>query len=71
MTYREKAEKKLMAKLRENEKNSYFVLPYSTTRHHKYWIYQTIGQSNSIKFFITLFTDHNTFWVKHATHRKA
>ena len=48
----------------------YFVLPYSTTRHHKYWIYQTIWQSNSIKFFITLFTDHNTFWVKHATHQK-
>ena len=42
-----------------------------TTRHRKYWIYQTIWQLKPIKFIIKLFTDHNTSWVKHATHQKA
>ena len=36
-----------------------------------YWIYQTIWQSKPIKFIKKLYTDHNTLWVKHATHRKA
>ena len=31
---------------------SYFVLPHSVTRHHKYWIYQTICLAKSIKFII-------------------
>ena len=46
----------------------YFVLPHSTTPHHKYWIYQTISHTKPIKFIIKLFTDHNTLWIKHATH---
>ena len=49
---------------------SYFVLPHSTKRHHKYWLYQTIWQLKTIKFIIKLFTDHHTLWVKHATHQK-
>ena len=49
---------------------SYFVLPHSTKRHHKYWLYQTIWQLKPIKFIIKLFTDHHTLWVKHATHQK-
>ena len=49
---------------------SYFVLPHSTKRHHKYWLYQTIWQAKPIKFIIKLFTDHHTLWVKHATHQK-
>ena len=28
---------------------SYFVLPHSTKRHHKYWLYQTIWQLKPIK----------------------
>ena len=36
----------------------YFVLPYSTSRHHKYWIYQTIWQVKPIKFIIKLYPDH-------------
>ena len=30
----------------------YFVRPHSATRHHKYWIYQTICQAKPIKFII-------------------
>ena len=48
----------------------YHVLPMSyPTRYHKYWIYQTIRQSNPIKFIVKLYPDHNTLWVKHATHQ--
>ena len=32
----------------------YFVLPQASTRHHKYWIYQTICQAKPIKFIIKL-----------------
>ena len=46
---------------------SYFLLPYSTTRNHKYWIYQTIWQSQPIKFIIKLYT----LWLKHANHQEA
>ena len=49
----------------------YFVLPDSTTRYHKYWIYQTIWEAQPIKSIVKLYTDHNTLWVKHATHQKA
>ena len=49
----------------------YFVLPYSTTRHHKYWICQVIWQAKSIKFTIKLYADNNTLWVKHTIHLKA
>ena len=45
--------------------------PHSTTRHHKYLVYQTICQSKTIRFSIKLYADHNTLWVKHATHQKA
>ena len=45
----------------------YFVLTNSTKSHHKYWIYQIIYKSKSIKFVIKLYTDHNTLWVKCAT----
>ena len=37
---------------------------------HKYWIYQNIWQTKSIKFIIKLYADNNTKWVKHATHLK-
>ena len=50
---------------------SYFVVPHSTTRSHKYWINQHIYRSKPIKFNIKLYTDHNALWVKHATHQKA
>ena len=46
----------------------YFVLPHSTKRHHKYWIYQTIWQAKPIKVIIKLFTDHHTVWFRNATH---
>ena len=49
----------------------YFVLPYWTTRHHKYWIYETICKDKPFKFIIKLYTDRNTLWIKHATHEKA
>ena len=49
----------------------YFVLPHSTKRHHKYWIYQTIWQAKPIKFIIKLFKDHHALWVRHATHQKS
>ena len=45
--------------------------PHSTTRHHKYLVYQTICQSKTKRFSIKLYADHNTLWVKHATHQKA
>ena len=51
----------------------YFFLPHSTTRHHKYWLNQTICQAKSIKSIIKLYTGLNTLWilwVKHATHQK-
>ena len=48
----------------------YFSLPHLTTRHHKYWIYQTIFQAKPIKFNIKLYTDHNIFRAKHANHQK-
>ena len=48
----------------------YFVVLHLTTRHHKYWIYQTICEAKSIKFVIKLFTDHNTLLVKQAIHQK-
>ena len=47
-----------------------FVVSYSTTSHHKYWIYQTICKAKPIKFIIKLYTDHDTFWVKHTNHQK-
>ena len=50
---------------------SLFLLPNSTTDHHKYWIYQTICQAKSIKFIIKLYTDHNSLWVKHVTFQRA
>ena len=46
-----------------------FFLPHSITRHN-YWIYQTIWQTKPIKFMIKLYTNHNTFLVKHATYQK-
>ena len=49
----------------------YFVLPHSSKRHYKYWIYQTIWQAKPIKFIIKLFTNHHTLWIRHATHQKA
>ena len=49
----------------------YFVLPHSTTRRRKYWIYLTIWLAKRIKFTIKLYADHNTLWVKHANHQKA
>ena len=48
----------------------YFVLPYSTKHHHKYWVSQTIWQAKPIKFIIKLFTDHHALWVRHANHQK-
>ena len=48
----------------------YFVLPHWTTRHHKYWINQTICQAKPTKFIIKLCTGLNTLWVKHSTHQK-
>ena len=48
----------------------YHVLPMSyPTRYHKYWIYQTIRQFKPIRFIVKLHPDHNTLWVKHATHQ--
>ena len=49
----------------------YFVLPHLTTRHHKYWINQTICQAKPTTFIIKLYTGLNTLWVKHDTHQKA
>ena len=49
----------------------YFALPYSTTRHHKYWINQNICQVKPTKFIIKLYTGLNTLWVKNSTHHKA
>ena len=49
----------------------YFVLLHSTTSHHKYWIYQIIYKAKPIRFVIKPYTNHNTLWVKHATHQKA
>ena len=40
----------------------YFVLPQASTRHHKYWIYQTICQAKPIKFIIKLCTDDYNLW---------
>ena len=40
----------------------YFVLPQASTRHYKYWIYQTICQAKPIKFIIKLCTDHYNLW---------
>ena len=51
--------------------SSILCYPHSTTRHHKYLVYQTICQSKTIRFSIKLYADHNTLWVKHATHQKA
>ena len=48
----------------------YFVLPHSTTHHHKYWIHQTIPQAKQLKRIIKLYICHNTLWGKHATHEK-
>ena len=45
--------------------------PHSTTRHHKYLIYQTICQAKLVKFIIKLYTDDNNLWLKHTTHQKA
>ena len=42
----------------------YFGLHNSTTRHHKYWIYQYLCQTKPINFVIKLYTDHNILWVK-------
>ena len=47
-----------------------FVLPNFTTGHHKDWIYQTICQAKPSKFFIKLYTDHNTLLVKHPAYQK-
>ena len=49
----------------------YFVLPHSTTSNHEYWIYQIIYKAKPIKLVIKLYIDHDTWWVKHATHQKA
>ena len=48
----------------------YFVLPHSTTCHHKFWINQTICQAKPTKFIIKLYTGLNTLWDKHAAHQK-
>ena len=42
----------------------YFTLPYSTKRHHKHWIYQTIRQAKLIKFIIKVYADQITISVK-------
>ena len=44
--------------------------PFNHT-YHKDWIHQTKWQTKPIKFIIKLYTNHNTLWVKHATHQKA
>ena len=44
--------------------------PIPTTGHHKDWIYQTICQAKPIKFFIKLYTDHNTLLVKLPAYQK-
>ena len=49
----------------------YFALPHSTTRCHKYWIYQTMCQDKPIKCIIKLYTYHNILLVNSATHEKA
>ena len=49
----------------------YFVLPHLMTHHHNDWIYQTISQAKSIKFFTKLYTDHNTLFIKQATYQKS
>ena len=40
-----------------------------TTQLHKYWIYHTICKSKPIKLNIKLYTDHNSWWVKHAPYQ--
>ena len=52
-------------------RSSYFALPHSTTRHHKYWINQSICQVKPTKFIIKLYTGLNTLWVKNSTHHNA
>ena len=47
----------------------YFVLPHSTTNHHKYCIYWTIFQAKLITFVIELY--HNTFLAKHISYQKS
>ena len=49
----------------------YFVLPQASTRHHKYWIYQTICQAKPIKFIIKLCTDHYNLWDNTLPNKKA
>ena len=57
--------------LRQSSLVFLLFLLHSTTCHYKYWIYKTICQVKPVKFVIKLYTDHNTLWVKHATHQKA
>ena len=45
--------------------------PNSTTRHHKYCIFQSICQDKPMKLIIKLYSDHNTLQVKQASHQKA
>ena len=47
---------------------SYPIQPHA--HHHKYWINQTIWQTQPIKFLIKLYADHNTLCVKQAIHEK-
>ena len=44
---------------------------FPTQFNPKYWIYQIICKAKPIEFAIKLHTDHDTLWVKHATHQKA
>ena len=37
------------------------ILPYPMQTRHNYWIYQTTCQAKPIKFFIKLYTNHNTY----------
>ena len=46
---------------------SYLIRPQATTSIG----YTTICKAKPIKFISKLYTDHNTLWVKHATHQKA
>ena len=46
-------------------------LPYLTTSHHKYWIYQIIYETKPTKPVIKLYTDHDILRVKDATHQNA
>ena len=48
-----------------------FPTPFNHTLPQVLDMYQIIWQAKPIKFIIKLYTDHDTLWVKHATHQKA